>query len=266
MNLRRAISIGAMLISANISAYAVYRVEMIVWVIGGTVPLFMMFIWTELAKHQPVAGYDQSAFAAYFLMAFLVRHMTPFIVLRELDREIRLGGLSARLLRPLDPYWGLFVAQATDALFRLPIVIPIMIAGFLLTDAWHAVYWERSGLFALALIGSVAVFFHLHYCLGLMAFWTDRIVAVEGLIYTMYFSLGGGLIPIDLLPGWAQAIVAATPFPYILGLPVELITKQMPLSSVGVALLIQYSWAAGLAVAGRVLWHRGLRRYEAVGA
>ena len=44
-------------------------------------------------------------FAAYFLAVFLVRQLTVVWVVWELDREIRLGELSPKLLRPFDPMW-----------------------------------------------------------------------------------------------------------------------------------------------------------------
>ena len=77
---------------------AEYRVAILVWILTGTVPLIMMMIWMGLAEDGPMGGYSATDFAAYFLIVFLVRQMTAAWVYEELDREIRLGEMSPRLL------------------------------------------------------------------------------------------------------------------------------------------------------------------------
>ena len=119
------------LLAHNFSEYAAYRTETVFWVIGGTLPLFMMFLWMELARQQATGSFSAQDFAAYFLLVFLLRHMTPFVPVPELERAIRHGELSSQLLRPLDPYWPMTASQFMDILHRLPITMPVVIVGMI---------------------------------------------------------------------------------------------------------------------------------------
>src|SRR3546814_8570367 len=66
----------------------------------------------------PMGGYSATDFAAYFLIVFLVRQMTAAWVYEELDREIRHGEMSPRLLRPFDPYWQIGRASCRERVFQ----------------------------------------------------------------------------------------------------------------------------------------------------
>jgi ABC-type uncharacterized transport system permease subunit len=79
---------------------AEYRAEIEIWMISGSLPLVMMAVWIGLASSGPIGGYSADDFVAYFLLVFLVRQFTVVWVVWELDREIRLGELSPKLLRP----------------------------------------------------------------------------------------------------------------------------------------------------------------------
>jgi ABC-2 type transport system permease protein len=48
----------------------------------------------------------------------------------ELDREIRLGELSPKLLRPIDPLWGHVADNLAEKVVRLPLVLMPVAIGF----------------------------------------------------------------------------------------------------------------------------------------
>ena len=265
MTLRRPLAIARALTSVALAAYFTYRAEMAVWVLAGTLPLFLMLVWMQLAESGAVAGFSRAGFAAYFLSAFFVRHMTPFLAVRELDRQIRLGELVRHLMRPLDPYWHSLVDQIVDALYRLPVVLPIVAIGLALTGGWRTFAPDSAWLVALAVLGAMALHFHLTYCLGLVAFWTDKSVALEELYGTGYFVFGGGFMPVGLMPPAVTALLAWTPFPYIIDLPVEALLGHISGPALNAALIHQWSWIVLLIGLSRLLWRRGLRRYDAAG-
>ena len=262
---RRPLEIARALGASSLAMYFSYRAEMAMWVLAGTLPLFLMLVWMQLAENGAVAGFTSAGFAAYFLTAFFVRHMTPFLAVRELDRQIRLGGLAADLLQPLDPYWRALVDQVVDAIYRLPVVLPIVFIGLAITGGWTAFAPDSTGRVVLAVFGAMALHFHCTYCLGLVAFWTDKSVALEELYGTGYFVFGGGFMPVALMPAAVTAVLAWTPFPYIIDLPVEAVLGRLSGPALDSALLHQWGWILALVGLSRLLWHRGLRRYDAAG-
>ncbi|MEX2200469.1 MAG: ABC-2 family transporter protein [Dongiaceae bacterium] len=254
------------LVVHSFSEYAAYRMEMVFWVVGGTLPLFMMFLWIELAGQRATGSFSAADFAAYFLLVFLVRHMTPFVPVPELERAIRHGELSAQLLRPLDPYWPMTAAQLMDIAHRLPITIPVVIVGMIWSGAWQIIAFEDWPLFLLALLGAILLHYNLLYCAGLAAFWMERVRGFEGLMWNGYFVLGGGLAPIALFPDVVQQIVVWSPFRYMMSFPIEIAIGRVAPADTWFGFALLTFWLAFSIGLMRLLWHRGLRRYAAYGS
>jgi ABC-2 type transport system permease protein len=258
--------LARVVLSVTLAAFIEYRAEVLIWMIAGTLPLIMMFIWMELAANGPVGSYGAEDFAAYFLLVFVVRQFTVTWVVQPLSREIRLGEMSARLMRPLDPYW-LFVADHIIALvMRLPIVPPVVLLGLVLTGAFAKLSLAPVPLFLLAIAACWLIRFNLHYSLGLVTFWTDQAAAFEGLLFTIYMVFGGALFPIDLLPPLAQNIIALTPFPYQIQFPVDVMLGKLSTEELLRGFAMQGLWIAIFIGLRRLLWRTGLKHYAAVGA
>jgi len=258
--------LARVLLSVTLAAFIEYRAEVLIWMIAGTLPLIMMFIWMGLAANGPVGGYAAADFAAYFLLVFILRQFTVCWVVQPLSRDIRLGEMSARLMRPLDPYW-MYVADHIVALaMRLPIVPPVVLLGFILTGAFVKLSLVALPLFLLALIGAWLIRFNMHYSLGLVAFWTEQATSFEGLLFTIYMVFGGALFPIGLLPPVAREIIALTPFPYMIGFPVDVMLGKLSTVELLRGFGMQLLWTVAFIGARQLAWRRGLRRYAAVGA
>ena len=264
--LARRLRLTRVLLSVTLAAFIEYRAEVLIWMIAGTLPLIMMFIWMGLAANGPVGGYAAADFAAYFLLVFIIRQFTVCWVVQPLSREIRLGEMSSRLMRPLDPYW-MYVADHMIALvMRLPIVPPVVLLGLVLTGALAKLSIAPVPLFLLAMAGAWLIRFNMHYSLGLVAFWTDQATSFEGLLFTIYMVFGGALFPVGLLPPAAQEAIALTPFPYMIGFPVDIMLGKLSNAELLQGFGMQALWILVFIGARRLTWHHGLKRYSAVGA
>src|SRR5262249_14430931 len=215
------------LLSTTLASFIEYRAEVLIWMIAGSLPLIMMFIWMGLAANGPVGGYGASDFAAYFLLVFIVRQFTVCWVVQPLSREIRLGEMSSRLMRPLDPYWSFVADHIIALLMRVPIVPPVVLLGLALTGAVIKLSIAALPLFLLAMVGAWVIRFNMHYSLGLVAFWTNQAASFEGLLFTIYMVFGGALFPINMLPPAAQDVIALTPFSYMIGFPVDIMLGKL---------------------------------------
>jgi ABC-2 type transport system permease protein len=262
----RRLRLARVLLSVTLAAFIEYRAEVLIWMIAGTLPLIMMFIWMGLAANGPVGGYAAVDFAAYFLLVFILRQFTVCWVVQPLSREIRLGEMSARLMRPLDPYWAFVADHMIALLMRMPIVPPVVLLGLILTGAFVKLSLAAVPLFLLAMVGAWLIRFNMHYSLGLVAFWTDQATAFEGLLFTVYMVFGGALFPIDLLPPTARAIIALTPFPYMIGFPVDVMLGKLSNAELLRGLGMQLVWTLAFIGARQLTWRHGLKRYSAVGA
>ncbi len=254
------------LLSIGFAEAVQYRIEIFIWMATYALPPIMMFVWIGLSEARPVPGYDPADFVRYFMLVFLVRQMTPAWVAWQLSPEIRLGDLSPRLLRPLNPYW-LYVAQHwTAMLMRFPVVLAIAVGALWAGGALPGVAWDRVPLFLLAVLLAWIVYFNMNYAVGLLAFWTDQAIGVQNLLFTLHMVLGGAFAPLDLFPAAVRQVVSFTPFPYVINFPVQLLAGEMDGSAMLRGTLLQVFWAVSFITLQRLLWQRGLRRYAAVGA
>ena len=78
-----------------------YRGEFLVWMLSMTLPLVMLALFRAVAAEGAVGGFDGAAFTAYFLAGLTVRQLVSSWSIWEINREIREGTLSMRLLRPV---------------------------------------------------------------------------------------------------------------------------------------------------------------------
>ncbi len=243
-----------------------YRAEMFIWIVSGSLPLIMMLIWIGLAEDGPVGGYTASDFAAYFLTVFLVRQATVVWVLWDLDREIRLGELSPKLLRPLDPYWEHVVSNLAEKTLRVPIVLLPVALGLWLAGARLDLSLGSVLVFVLAVAGAWTIRFNQQYSFGLLTFWFDQVLGLEQTYFALYIGLSGALIPLELFPDAVRATIAYTPFPYMIDFPVQVFLGKVVGAELWRGLATQGAWVLAFVGLRLVLWRQGLKRYGAVGA
>ena len=257
------------LLANGFSIMTAYRAQIFIWMLSGTLSLVMMLVWIGQAAQAPggrIGGYSGPDFASYFLSVWLAGQMIVVWVAWELDFEIRQGGLSARLLRPLDPLWLHLAEHFAERLVRIPLML-LMLAAF----AWltHARFSTRPLdylLFtALVLLGFMFRFLW-EYCTGLLAFWTDSSTSFSDLNWLLYSALGGLFAPLSFYPQAVQDVARFTPFPYMLGLPAEVLSGRSNMQAAGQGLLILLVWTTGFGVLRLWMWRVGLRKYGAVGA
>jgi ABC-2 type transport system permease protein len=250
----------------TLSIMTAYRAEVIIWILASSLPLIMMMIWMGLAKDSPIGGYSASDFAIYFLSVFFVRQMTIVWVIWELEREIRLGELSPKLLRPIDPFWQHVIDNLAEKVVRLPIVLIPVGLGLWFTGARLEFQLFNFGLFLLALLLAWLLRFNRQYSLGLLTFWTDQVTGLEQVWFALYIAFSGAILPLDLLPETLQRIIMLTPFPYKIDFPVQLILGKLSSAEMLRGFAIQLFWVITFVLLRIILWKRGLKRYGATGA
>jgi ABC-2 type transport system permease protein len=240
-----------------------YRATVFLWLLAGITPLIMMFIWRHLAADGAIGGRGPDDFSCYFLLAFLAIQICQVWVVWNVDYYIRSGSYTVQLLRPADPWFAeLFDNVAANSL-RFPINILIVAVGMTLTGAWHLIVPGRLPLFLLSLALSWQVAFNMNYALALLCLWTERIKSVDTWIYIMLYALGGALFPLDLFSPGIRAIIAWTPFPWMVNFPIALLTGENADPVHGLAM--QALWIGIGVLCHRWLWARGLKRFGAVG-
>lgn len=244
-----------------------YRGSMIMWMLSNIMPLVMLAVWVSIAEYGPIGHYDVNSFIQYYLALLMVRQLVTVWVIWDLDREIRLGELSSRLLKPLNPIHYHIAFNLADKIFRAFTLVPIILT---ITLMFPSLRFTASLLHILAFIISLClawgIRFVSQYCIGLLGFWITQSLAINETAYAGLLLFGGVIAPLDLFPTHLQNIILYLPFRYMLSLPVEIILGKVQSSYIIQELAVQCFWFAAFFGMYNVLWKKGLKKYSAVGA
>ncbi|WP_019008254.1 ABC transporter permease [Deinococcus aquatilis] len=257
------------LFSTQFALMTEYRAEIVIWMLSGTLSLIMMLVWMGQAAAAPggqIRGFSASDFASYFLATWFVGQLLVVWVAWELDFEVRQGTLSPKLLRPLDPMWGHYSGHVAEKIVRFPIMLVLVSLFAWLAGARFSLDWRvYAAVLGLVVLG-FTVRFLWEYSLGLLAFWTESSTSFQEVVWLVYAALGGLFAPLAFYPQWVQNIAVWTPFPYMLGLPANLIAGKATLEQAGQGALVLVGWLAVFILVRLMVWRVGLKKYGAVGA
>jgi len=230
-------------------------------------PLVYLVVWRTVADENggSVEGFTPGRFAAYYIVWTLIRQMMLMGSPYDWEIGIRRGDLSFQLLRPLHPINQPLSAMPAWGVVLVLIWLPI---GAVLTLAFQPEL-HTSPLqviaFVVAVVFAGVISVLTNAALGMTAFWFTRITAVVNLVWTSNLLLSGRLVPVALLPEWARWISSLLWFRWVWDFPIIVLIGPIDTSDIAIGLAMQVVWIAIGAAVVRTMWHRGVRRYGAVG-
>lgn len=254
------------LFRVSLAQLVAYRAEMVIWILTATLPLIMLALWSSVAADGPVAGLSQDDLARYFTATLVVRQATSMWLVWGFSFEVRTGTISARMMKPMHPFWRNALLILCALPIRMAILIPLV--GLLV--------WWRPGLVALpeptglllflpALVVAWLLQFALQACFALLSFWIDKADGLWMVWFAAFAFLSGYVAPLALFPAWARPTLRFLPFRAVHGLPAELLSGMVDPVEGLIDLAVGVGWLAAATLVATVLWKRGLRRYGAFG-
>ena len=249
-----------------------YRAEIALWAIATMQPLIMMGVWAGAGESGKFT-FDQVDVYRYFIVVFLVRQLTIVWTIHHFEYLIVTGKFSPLLLQPIDPSIRFIFMHLGEQWTRLPFAA-VIIGLFLYLypeaitgGADGTVWWPGVWNILLAVFVCYFAFilrFYMQYALCMAAFWHERVVAMDAVLYLPYMFLSGLVFPFEALPELAREILLWTPFPYMVWFPAALVVHgEAPILR---GLLTMAGWALFFYGLSRWLWHKGLKHYSAMGA
>lgn len=267
--MRQAMAKYRILLAAEWAVMMAYRSESVIWMVAAFVqPLVSMAVWLSVSRGESIAGYAADDYVLYFVGVLVVERLTRSWDVWDLDKDIREGALSPKLLRPFHPiHWSIaqnLVYKTFFAIWMLPIwlILALLFPAFRPpVDGWMA------AAAALSVMLASAVQFLIGYEMGLLAFWTNKAVSLYALYEGVHLFLAGRIAPLAMFPQAIGDAARMLPFYATVGLPVDILSGRLndnPLLAAQ-GLLSQTFWLAVLLFALRWQWRAGLKRYGAVG-
>jgi ABC-2 type transport system permease protein len=245
-----------------------YRAATYMYMIGMVAePVIYLVVWSTIAESNggSVEGLTPGDFAAYYIVWTLVRNMNIVFTPYGWEWRIREGQFSGLLLRPLHPI-HYDIAQFAGGkvvwvLFYLPIAAGLTIAF----DPTFSVTPLEIVVFLVAIWGAYLIRTMFLWLLGMITFWTTRASAIFETYMMAELLLSGRLVPLKLMPGWAQTLSAWLPFKWTFYFPIEALVGSLSAASLLRGLGMQLVWTA---LGGALVWvcfRASVKHYTAVG-
>lgn len=249
-----------------------YRMDFWLQFVGGFLAQFVVsyFLWLsifEFKQAESVGGYSFSMLVGYYIFSpfidRIVRANNAFVV----SQEIYDGSLSRYLLYPIN-YLGLrFIATLAHALVGL---LQMAVGVAIIFELWgvpEGVQLTLSGILmgTVGVTVSVLLYYLMATSLELVAFWADNVWSLLVMLQFTTAFVGGSLVPVSIFPEWAQDALALTPFPYLIGYPVQAFLGQLSFQQWLRGIEYSLLWTLPLALVLVIVWGRGRSSYTGVG-
>jgi ABC-2 type transport system permease protein len=120
-------------------------------------------------------------------------------------------------------------------------------------------------VFLVAIWGAYVIRSLNHFVLGMLTLLTTRATSIFQIWFLSELLVSGRLVPLQLMPHWAQAVSAWLPFKWTFYFPIEALVGSMSTQTLLTGLLWQVFWTV---IAGVLVWASfrvAVKHYSAVG-
>jgi ABC-2 type transport system permease protein len=266
--LRSLVSLYSTIMRQSVIEQFQYRAANYFYMIGMVAePVIYLVVWSSIAESQggSVDGYTAGTFAAYYIVWTLVRNMNIVFTPYGWEERVREGQLSGQLLRPLHP---INYDLAYFAGWKLVVIVLWIPIAIVLTIAFQPTYDTsllQVAVFGVAIWGAYLIRSMFLWVLGMVTFWTTRVGALYSTYFVVELLLSGRLVPMAILPQWAQTLAWFLPFRWTFGYPITALVGPITTAELFIGLGMQVLWigiGAGLVA---IVWRAGVRHFSAVG-
>jgi ABC-2 type transport system permease protein len=225
-------------------------------------------IYVAVPEGEKLSGFTRKQMIAYLLLIHISRMFSSMPGLSGgISRDIREGTLKKYLLQPLDMIGYLLAYRAAHKVAYITTSALPYAGLFLVCSGYFEGFPDPLAFlgYLVSLVLSFLIGFYFDACVGMLGFWFLEVTSLLWIITTLNYFISGQMIPLDLLPDWASALLKSLPFQYLAYFPAVVFLGKVRGAELGWGLLIELAWTVGFILITRWLYARGLRHYSAFG-
>jgi len=236
-----------------------------------------IFLWSAVfeaisqgqREEGDIAGYSFRNVVAYYLLTMLSRAFSSMPGLASgIALQIRNGEIKKFIIQPIDMLGFLLLNRIAHKLAYYSVAIfPFALVFFLcrgyFVNGWPP--WDITLCYLLTLAMAFLLGYFLEATIGLIGFWFLEVSSLLFVYMLFTFFLSGHMFPLDMLPAPWEQVVNVMPLKYLAYFPASVFLGKVPRDELLVELVIEAAWILFFAVAARVMYARGLRRYSGFG-
>ena len=230
--------------------------------------LVLILMWSAIYGGQKViGGLTLQEMVTYILIGNFFNAIIRNFLSNVIARDIKDGRLSMFLIKPMS-YFSYILSQEIGRI-SLATIMSVLSSTLVIIFFINTFIWDFDIVYLLVIFTMLIFAFItellLSYLIGLIAFWTDEVDGLYSTIDRIKKFFSGGYFPLNLLPIAFVKISFVLPFGYSFFVPAQLYLKKLDLSVGLTGLLVQVVWIFVLYGIIKIVWNRGLKKYEGVG-
>lgn len=247
-----------------------YRIDVYAYRIGNLIEIFaLLVIWTIAFKStDAIAGYSQNQMITYVLISWLFLQLNRNYGLYDrVAADIFEGRVSDFLIKPISYLRYIVVlsfGRASLAVLWGTAIQSMVIFAFSKYIIFNLDF-ARGVILVLMLAVGYFINVFMSLIIGMIAFWTQKIIGIDYTINVIMKFLSGAYFPLALLPVTFLKLNNLFPFVYTVYVPTNLYLGKIGAGEGFLSLLIGIAWVFILYAIIKVMWRKGLRVYEGVG-
>jgi ABC-2 type transport system permease protein len=215
-----------------------------------------------------IKGYNLTQMIWYFTaVGFVYALIWNFTDLLISDR-ILTGNLAVDLIKPIS----LFQFELASAVgSRLVALFCEFIPGLVLYGIiFFPHFMTAASLIKFIILVSMAFILYYLFCflLGLSTFLIKNNTSIISIRTAIVAITGGGVLPLEFYPNWANKILNILPFKYIFYWPVQIFLNKESTSNFNVflqVLITQLIWILVMYLISRICWKKVIVKFSACG-
>jgi ABC-2 type transport system permease protein len=238
-----------------------------------------VFLWSAVfaaTTRSDIAGYSRTDIVAYYLLTMVTRAFSSMPGLAGgIARSVRDGSIKKYLVQPVDYVSFLLAARIAHKLVYYAVALIPFGVVFIICRGYFPPVPDAAtiAVFTLSLVLSFLLGFFMEATLGMLGFWFLEVSSIIFAYMLVQYLLSGHMFPLDMLAGVPTGLVGVSvadvvrwlPFEYTAYFPAAVWLGKIRGAELARSLAIEAAWVVVMAVACRVAWWRGTRRYSAFG-
>jgi ABC-2 type transport system permease protein len=232
--------------------------------------LILVLMWRAIYSgggNAGIKGFSENEMITYVLIGNFFRMIIRNFLSNVIAIDIKEGRLSMYLIRPMRYFH--YVLSREVGRILLVSFISLVSQSLLILSFSHTFIWNSDpvivGLTALMVALAFITELFISYLVGLIAFWTDEVDGIYTTVDRLKQFFSGGYFPISLLPATFVRVSFLLPFAYSFFVPAQIYLGKIDPRVGAQGIAVQLVWIVVLYALIRVVWKRGLVKYEGVG-
>ncbi len=258
-------------LSTSISLQNIFinRFRAFVWILADVITLvYAPFLWlAAFGQNEYLGELSKGDVVTYFVLIAIVSLLSYSYMGKYIAEDIFSGYLTKHIVRPWSYLFHEFFSETGGKLINVGVGLIVFLIAVTCFPSYIHFPKDPAQLiwFCVFLVFARIISYLMECIVGLSAFWIQRTWSLQSFQFLADQIIGGRLVPLPLFSFTIQRIFSFLPYPYVLGIPVQVFMGTIT----GVDLLhkagLACAWVVVLLFIVRTMWVRGLLRYSGDG-